>query len=79
MVCVAEAVLLDIGMVCPPRYGHAAAPLGDGLELVVCGGGDAEEGRFEADLAVLDTRTWRWSRPITQVDYKLFKRFRSLQ
>lgn len=54
------------GDVPSPRYGHAAASLGNRHELVVYGGGDAEEGRFESDLAVLDTRTWRWSRPVIQ-------------
>jgi hypothetical protein len=48
-------------------YGHAAVPLHDGRTLVLCGGGDADEDRYESDLAVLDTRTWRWTKPAMQV------------
>jgi len=48
------------------RYGHAAAAL-EGHALLLCAGGDAEAGRFRSDVAVLDTRTWRWSAPATVV------------
>lgn len=58
-------------MHCMCRYGHAAVPLHDDSTLVLCGGGDADEDRYEADLAVLDTRTWRWTQAAMQVHVEL--------
>jgi hypothetical protein len=49
------------------RYGHVAVPLHDSSTLALYGGGDADEDRYEADLALLDTRTWRWTTPLMQV------------
>ena len=46
-------------------------PLHDDSTLVLCGGGDADEDRYEADLAVLDTRTWRWTQAAMQVHVEL--------
>lgn len=54
------------GAIPEARYGHAAAAL-EGHALLLCAGGDAEAGRFRSDVAVLDTRTWRWSAPATVV------------
>jgi hypothetical protein len=60
-------------MNCTCRYGHGAMPLHDECSLVLYGGGDADEDRYEADLAVLDTRTWRWTKPAMQVHAALDK------
>lgn len=62
------------GAVPEPRHGHAAAAL-DEHSLLLCGGGDAEAGHFAADVAVLDTRTWRWSRPTAAQARRLTKLF----
>lgn len=48
------------GTVPQPRYGHSAGICGQ-HSVVVFGGGDAEEERFTADVAILDTLTWQWS------------------
>lgn len=38
-----------------------------GSSVVMCGGGDVEAGHFTADVAVLDTRRWRWTGALLQV------------
>ena len=50
-----------------PRSGHAAVALPDGRHLALFGGGDADKDLFYANLAILDTLTWRWSAPKLQV------------
>lgn len=53
------------GAVPSPRYGHTAAVCGK-HSVVVVGGGDAQEERFSADIAVLDMLTWQWHTPCLQ-------------
>ena len=50
-----------------PRSGHAAVALPDGRHLALFGGGDADKDLFFANVAILDTLTWRWSTPKLQV------------
>lgn len=55
---------------CEPRRWCEALP----WHLLLCsvalfGGGDAEEGRFTTDVAVLDTLTWQWSDASLQVRF----------
>jgi hypothetical protein len=52
----------------PPRTGHVATCL-DGVRVMVHGGwepsgdGDEADYRMHADLSILDTDTWVWTRP----------------
>ncbi len=50
-----------------PRSGHAAVALPDGRHLALFGGGDSDKDLFYANVAILDTMTWRWSTPKLQV------------
>ena len=50
-----------------PRSGHAAVALPDGRHLALFGGGDSDKDLFYANVAILDTLTWRWSTPKLQV------------
>ena len=50
-----------------PRSGHAAVALPDERHLALFGGGDADKDLFYANVAILDTLTWRWSVPKLQV------------
>ena len=52
-----------------PRSGHAAVALPDGRHLALFGGGDADKDLFFANVAILDTLTWRWSTPKLQVGF----------
>ena len=50
-----------------PRYGHCALALPDDRHLATFGGCDARQDMFFSSVAMLDTLTWRWSTPKTQV------------
>lgn len=50
-----------------PRSGHTAVALPDGRHLALFGGGDSDKDLFYANVAILDTLTWRWSTPKLQV------------
>jgi len=53
-----------------PRSGHAAVALPDGRHLALFGGGDSDKDLFYANVAILDTLTWRWSTPKLQVSFQ---------